>query len=293
MLIMFSVLCQDFSGVNWDAAVVHFEVSDVTPESRKELKAGLEDMHQKVKGFRADTAVGKDGTIVTTENRVTSIKKYDVIKAVNGSPITSAADLQAVVATLEPGVFAKFDILRPTLKGNRAPFTKMQADYAPTSEFLLTLAPFDKREIKATRQVLYIPHDAEKRRAMYLQLLVGPKDEMKIEVTFNLVSSLYDSNSGLSTATLITPSKTVRTRMETHEMSNYGSVPGDKFRYWIQRDANRKDMAGVMEVLRGNENITLQLSSSTFIELDTDITQNIRDNLYAIEKLKAALKSKQ
>jgi hypothetical protein len=292
MLIMFSVLCQDFSGVNWDAAVVHFEVSDITPESRKELKAGLEDTHQKVKGFRADAAIGKDGVIVTSDNLDTNLQKYDVIKAIDGSAIKNAEDLQAAVAALEPGVFAKFDILRPMIKGNRAPFVKMQVDYAPISEYLLALAPFQKQEVKATRQTLYIPRNAETRKAMYLQLMVGPKDEMKTIIVFNLVVSLYTSNSGLNTATLITPSKTIRTRIQTHEMSNYSAIPGEKFRYWIERDANRQDMAGVMDVIKGNDNITLQLSSSTFIEVDIDITQSIRENLMAIEKLKAALASR-
>jgi hypothetical protein len=300
MLIMLSVLCQDFSNVSWDAAVVHFEVSDVTPESRKELKAGLEDLHQKVKGFRADIAIGKDGVIVTDASRITNIQKYDVIKAVDGSPVTSVADLQAIVEKMEPGVFAKFDILRPTLKGSRAPFTKVQVDYAPTSEYLLTLAPFDKREIKATRQVLYVPRDAETRRAMYFQLLVGPnqrlakpQEDMVVEVVFNLVVSLYTSNADLSTATLITETKTARARMETHEMSNYSAIPGERFRYWIQRDASRRDLAGFMDIVKGNEDITLQLSSTTRIEVDVDITQSIRDNLRAIEKLKAAIAHKQ
>lgn len=291
LFILFALICQDFSGVNWQAPAAHFETADITAESRKQLKADLEETFAQVRNFRADTSIGKDGVIVTKELRISNVVKHDVIKSIDGRPVSSVADLANIMLTLEPGVFVQIELIRPTPKGNRANYAKTTVEYAPTSEYLLALAAFEAKDIKATRQVLYAPVDADKRRAIFLQLLVGPGDKVTEQVVFNYRRSHWGDQ--LDSVALITNSKTIRITglyyNEDPQLEKKMRSVGEVTREWIEVDVSKiKDL---LPVINGKEKMTLQLATETEISFDQDISDSLRENKYAIEKLKAALKS--
>jgi len=287
ILILCSVIAFQQENVDWGRPYFGISFQPVNEESRRELKALLEEKF-KAPSSRISINIGSEGMVVSSvateiKGLDNNLQPGDVIKSLAGVEAVDVDSFIELLAKQTPGEPVELSILRPTLSKNRVSFSKQIVTCTPISEFISTTSKYTVTEDEFKNRTFYVPtRQAENSMMIYIAKKEG-------EDFYQVVRFRCNDIIGLRMAEVLIDGEVFRFENTLSEKLD-NTVIGRNSHQWFDRLPDQ--IGDLIPKIEAAKEVKLRLRGRAE-NFDIDIQDAIVSNIKVNRDMIAALKWKE